>query len=179
MTNKKVEEALNKQIVVEAFSSQLYLAMASWCETKGYKGASDFLYKQTEEERFHMMKIFRYINERNGHAIVPELFKPPQDFSSISDLFDEVLKHEQMVTDSINKVLEISMTEKDYNTANFLQWFVNEQVEEEATAHNILDIINLIGRENPGGLYLIDKELQTIAAAKVVTPMNATTLATV
>ncbi|MDP4266658.1 MAG: ferritin [Bacteroidota bacterium] len=175
MLNKKVEDALNKQIVIEAFSSQLYLAMASWCEIKGYAGSADFLYKQTEEERIHMLKLFKYINDRAGHAIVPELYKPPQDFTSIVELFEEVLKHEQMVSDSINKQLEVAMTEKDYTTANFLQWYVNEQIEEEATARHILDIIKLIGKDNPGGYYLIDKELEKIAAAKTVTTLNAVT----
>jgi ferritin len=179
MLNKKVEEALNKQIGIEAFSSQLYLAMASWCEVKGFKGASDFLYKQTEEERIHMLKIFKHINERGGHAVVSELFKPPQDFPSIFELFEEVLKHEQMVSESINKLLEIAMAEKDYQTANFLQWFVNEQIEEEVTVRNILDIMSLIGKNQPGAAYLIDKELQKIAAAKVVATLSNTNSPTV
>ncbi|OFX75896.1 MAG: ferritin [Bacteroidetes bacterium GWE2_29_8] len=166
MLKKKVEEALNNQIEVEAFSSQLYLSMASWCNSNGFPGAAQFLYTQTEEERLHMLKIFHYINEKGGHAVVPALKKPQDKFKSVINIFEEVLKHEQYVTSTIDKLMEVCMTEKDYTTANFLQWYVNEQIEEESTAQGIIDRIKLIGKE-PSALYLIDVELENILAKKL------------
>ncbi len=152
------------QIELEAFSSQYYLAMASWAEMVGYNGTSKFLYLHADEERMHMLKLFHYINDRGGHAVVPALEQPPQTFNSISEIFEMVLSHEVKVTSEINNLVDICLKEKDYTTHNFLQWYVSEQIEEEALARNILDKLKLIGNDK-GGLYLLDRDLESMGAA--------------
>lgn len=164
MINKNVEKAINEQIIVEGFSSQLYLAMASWCETNGFQGAAKFLYKHTDEERMHMLKFVHYLNDRGGHAVIAALKAPPKDYKDIFFLFDEIMKHEEYVTSCINKLLEVTMKEKDFNTANFLQWFVMEQIEEESLFRGILDKFKMLGKEK-SMFYLIDKELEALGAA--------------
>lgn len=159
MISKIIEQGLNTQIELEAFSSQYYLAMASWAEMVGYNGTSKFLYTHSDEERMHMLKLFHYINDRGGHAIVPALEQPPQTFSSIVEVFEMVLNHEIKVSTEINNLVDICLHEKDYTTHNFLQWYVSEQIEEEALARNILDKLKLIGNDK-GGLYLFDRDLQ-------------------
>jgi ferritin len=159
MISKIIEQGLNTQIELEAFSSQYYLAMASWAEMVGYNGTSKFLYVHADEERMHMLKLFHYINDRGGHAIVPALEQPPQTFSSIVEVFELVLNHEIKVTNEINNLVDICLKEKDYTTHNFLQWYVSEQIEEEALARNILDKLKLIGNDK-GGLYLLDRDMQ-------------------
>ena len=149
MLSKKIEEALNKQVTVEASSSQVYLAMASWAETLGFEGVATFMYAHSDEEREHMLKLIKFINERGGHAKVSQLDAPPAEFGS---------QHEVKVSKSINDLVDITLQEKDYATHNFLQWYVSEQIEEEALARNILDKIKLIG-DDKGGLYLFDNDV--------------------
>ncbi|MDC3220190.1 ferritin [Flavobacteriales bacterium] len=158
MLNKKVEKALNKQIQIEAESSQFYLAMASWAENVGYPGTSDFLYTHSEEERAHMLKLVKYVNERGGIALIPALKAPQKDFESLTKVFKIFLEHETMVTSEINKVVDVCLSEKDYTTHNFMQWYVSEQLEEEALARMILDKVKMIG-EDKGGLYLFDRDI--------------------
>ena len=162
MLSKKIENALNRQIESEAMSSQLYLAMASWAETKGYSGSAKFLYAHSDEERQHMLKIFQYVNERSGHAVVSALKQPPKTFNSLLEVFNQILKHEVAVSSEINKLVDACLAEKDYPTNNFLQWYVSEQVEEERLAKHIVDKLNLVGNDK-GGLYLFDKELEGLA----------------
>lgn len=162
--NKNVEKAINAQIVVEGYSSQLYLAMASWCEANGFPGAAHFLFVHADEERMHMLKFIHYVNDRNGHAVVPALKAPPKDYKNIFHVFEEIMKHEEYVTAEINGLVEAAMNEKDFNTVNFLQWYVMEQVEEESLFRSILDKINLLGKEK-GMFYLLDKELDSMAVA--------------
>ena len=161
MINKKMETALNDQISKEAFSSYLYLSMASWCEIEGLAGCANFLYRHVEEEKEHMMKLFRYVNSVNGHALVPAVQKPPHDFTSIQKLFRQVYNHEKMITKSINELVGLCYKENDYTTLSFLQWYVEEQREEEDLVRTILDKIKLIG-EGPQSLFLIDQELEKI-----------------
>ena len=161
MISKKIERALNQQILMEGESSQYYLSMASWAEVNGFQGTSKFLYKHAEEERMHMLKLFGYINERGGRALVPAFKAPPVDFKSIRAIFDHILNHEVKVTKSINKIVEACLAEKDYTTHNFMQWYVAEQLEEEALARTIIDKLELIG-EDKGGLYLFDRDLETL-----------------
>ncbi len=158
MLSEKVEKALNKQLELEAYSSQLYLAMASWAEKNGYNGSSEFLYIHSDEEREHMMKLFHYINDRDGHAIVPALEAPPKNYDSIKAVFEEVLSHEKMISKSINDLVEICVNEKDYTTQYFLQWYVNEQIEEENLSKTNLDKLNLLG-ESKANMYIFDKEM--------------------
>jgi len=165
MIKNKVEKAINGQIKNEEHSSRLYMAMASWCQVKGYPGASDYLYNQSDEERAHMLKFINYLNERGGHSTLVALENPTADYKSLVDVFEKVLKHEEFITSEINKLYEVALNEKDYTTGSFLQWFITEQIEEEATVHGILDKMKLAGNE-AGGLFHIDKELSTLAAAK-------------
>ena len=113
--------------------------MASWAETKGLNGTAQFLYKHSDEERMHMLKLVQYINERGGIAEIPALEKPEASFESLNAVFQKLLEHEIMVTGEINKVVEICLNEKDYTTHNFMQWYVAEQIEEEALARTIMD----------------------------------------
>ena len=169
MLSERMQSVLNKQIRIEAESSQIYLAMASWSEIKGLEGVSQFMYAQSDEERLHMLKFFKYINERGGHAMVSELSAPALEFGSIKNMFETLFKHEVFVSQSINELVHISLEEKDYATHNFLQWYVAEQIEEEAQARNILDKINLIG-DDKGGLYLFDNDIKRLTVTSSVAP---------
>ena len=168
MLSKKIEKELNNQILLEAESSQTYLAMASWAEGEGFNGTVNFLYKHSDEERGHMLKLVRYINDRDGKAVIPALSKPESNYKSISQLFRTLLDHEMMVTESINRLVALCLEEKDYTTHNFLQWYVAEQIEEEALAKSIMDKLKLIG-DDKGGLYLFDRDIEGIS----VSPPNA------
>jgi len=163
MLNKKIEAALNEQIEKEAFSSALYLAMASWAEVKGMAGVADWFYVQSDEERLHMLKFVRYANERDGQALIPALKQPKKDFVSAKKAFEEVLKHEQFISASINDIVALCVSEKDFTTQHWLQWFVNEQIEEEANATRILDKLNLIG---DGNLYLFDRDIMSLRTSQ-------------
>ncbi len=158
MVSKKIEAELNAQIASEADSSQYYLAMASWAETQGFNGVAQFLFKHSDEERTHMLKLVKYVNERGGHAIIPALKEPPIKFSSLKTVFENLLNHEINVSQQINELVEICLKEKDYTTHNFLQWYVAEQIEEEALARLIMDKIKLIG-DDKGGLYMFDRDI--------------------
>lgn len=163
MFSKKVEKALNQQIQIEAESSQFYLAMASWAETQGLNGTSAFLFKHSDEERMHMLKLVRFVNQRGGHAIIPSLAEPPAKFDSIQSIFKSLHDHEEKVTQAINDVVDICLQEKDYTTHNFMQWYVSEQIEEESLARTIMDKLNMIGNDK-GGLYLFDRDLDMQAS---------------
>lgn len=172
MLSKKLEKALNSQIRIEAESSQIYLSMASWAETKGLEGIAQFMYKQSDEERMHMLKLVKFVNERGGHAQISELNAPKIEFGSFQKMFQELFDHEIFVSKSINDLVHVTLEEKDYATHNFLQWYVAEQIEEEALARNILDKINLIGNDK-GGLYLFDRDVQQITITSAAAPNPA------
>jgi len=157
--NPRVETALNDQISKEASSSQYYLAMASWAENNGLNGTSKFMYTHSDEERFHMLKLVKFVNERGGKALIPSIAQPPTEFDNLKSVFELLLKHEISVTDSINNLVDICLQEKDYTTHNFVQWYVSEQLEEEALARTILDKLKLIGDDN-GGMYMFDRDLE-------------------
>lgn len=161
MLSKKIETALNEQIKIEAESSQVYLSMACWAEIQGFEGVAQFMYAHSDEERMHMLKLVKFVNERGGHAKVSELAAPPTEFGSFRDMFQTLFDHEVMVSKSINDLVHITLEERDYATHNFLQWYVSEQIEEEALARNILDKINLIG-DDKGGLYLFDNDVKQL-----------------
>ncbi len=156
MLSKKVEEILNVQVQKEGYSSQLYLSMASWAEIKGYAGIAAWFYAQSDEERMHMLKIIKYVNDRGGKAIVPEIEKPPVDFPTIKEIFDKVMAHEVFITKSINEIVAVCIDDKDYTTQSWVQWFVNEQIEEEASVQAIIDKLNLVGDHN---MYLFDRDI--------------------
>ena len=162
MVSKTIETALNRQIELEGSSSQYYLAMASWAEVQGLNGVSQFLYQQSDEERMHMLKLIRFVNERGGKAFIPKLDTPQQEFQSVNQIFEEVLNHEMLVSNEINHLVDICLKEKDYTTHNFLQWYVSEQIEEESLARNVLDKLKLIGNDK-SGLYFFDRDLQSMS----------------
>jgi ferritin len=159
MLTKKIEKILNDQIEKEGYSSNLYLAMASWADTEGYAGIAQWLFAQAEEELMHMMKFFHFINERGGHAIVPAFEQPPTKFDGIKKLFDQVLKHEQFISGSINEIAALAQKENDFGTQNWIQWFVTEQIEEEASVQSIIDKLKMLGDKN---MYMFDRDIMTL-----------------
>ncbi len=169
MLNEKVEKTLNEQIELEQFSSQLYLAMASWAEKNGYNGTANFLYEHSDEEREHMLKLFHYVNDRGSHAIVPQSDKPESEYKSVQKVFEEIYDHEKMISDKINQLVGICYEEKDFTTVNFLQWYVAEQIEEENLFGTILDKLNLLGGDK-AKMYMFDNEME-----KMVTEQTADT----
>jgi len=111
-----------------------------------------------------MLKLFKYINDRGGHALVPGLDAPPKAYNSIHEIFETILSHEIKVSNEINALVELCIQEKDYTTHNFLQWYVAEQIEEETLARNVLDKLKLIG-DDKGGMYLFDRDLEALSAS--------------
>ncbi|MBK8685215.1 MAG: ferritin [Chitinophagaceae bacterium] len=159
MLSQTMQEALNKQVMLEASSSQAYLAMASWAEIQpGMDNVAEYFYMQSEEERIHMLKLMRFINERGGYALVPALAQPIVTFKSLKNMFESFLQHEVEVSNSINELVDLTLKEKDYATHNFLQWYVSEQIEEEKSARILNDKLELIG-EDKSGLYLFDRDI--------------------
>lgn len=174
MLSKIVQDGLNKQVAMEAASSQAYLAMASWCEIQpGLDGVTQFFYEQSDEERMHMLKLLRYINERGGFGVVPQLDQPNITFVSLNKVFEDFLKHEIAVSDSINDLVDLALKEKDYATHNFLQWYVSEQIEEEALARMLNDKLELVG-DDKGGIYLFDRDITTLRTANAKANTNKT-----
>lgn len=161
MISKTMEDALNQQIALEGYASFLYLSMASWCDKQGLQGCAAFMHRQSEEERAHMLRIFHYISEVDGHALTPAISQPPHEFESIRSLLEQVYAHEQKVTAAIHNLISVSYQDNDHTTLNFLQWYVTEQREEEALMRNILDRVRLIG-DGPMSLFYIDKEIEKI-----------------
>jgi ferritin len=133
--------------------------MASWAENNGLPGIAQWLYAQAEEERIHFLKFIKYINERGGSTVIPEFKKPPSVFKGVEELFSEVLKHEEFITASINEIAFFTLEEKDFNTNNFLQWFLTEQVEEEASVRTIIDKLKLTG---PANMYVFDRDILSL-----------------
>lgn len=168
MITPRMEEALNNQVGMEGYASFLYLSMASWCERESLEGCARFMQRQSDEERMHMLKMFNYINEVDGHALTPGINQPPHTWNSVQELFEQVYEHEQKVTAAINELVALSMQEKDHATYSFLQWYVDEQREEEALMRTILDRIKLIGDGNMS-LYYIDNEVNAINKASGTT----------
>ncbi len=156
MLTKKVEDICNRQIEREGYSSNLYLAMASWAENKGMAGIAGWLYQQSDEERQHMLKFIKYVNERGGCASIPAFKQPPVKYKGVKEMFGEVLKHEQYITASINEVLATAIAENDYATTNWIQWFVKEQLEEESSVQLIIDKLAMAGEH---GLYFLDRDI--------------------
>ena len=156
MLNKKVEQVLVIQLEKEAYSSNLYLSMAVWAETNGFEGTAKWFYAQAEEERIHMLKFIKYINERGGVAVISSIEQPPAEFKDIKAVFNKVLEHEEYVTGLINNIVGVCLEEKDFTTQSWVQWFVTEQIEEEASVCAIIDRLKLLGDHN---LYLFDRDI--------------------
>lgn len=163
MLSEQMQDALNEQVRIEAESSHIYLAMASWAEIQpGINNITAFFYRHSDEERMHMLKLIHFINDRGGFAQVPQLNQPTMTYPSIKHAFSELLEHEIKVSESINKLVDIALQEKDYATHNFLQWYVAEQIEEEGLARTLNDKLELIG-DDRGGLYLFDRDILNVS----------------
>ena len=167
--SKTLAAALNAQMTNEAHNAQIYLAYASWASEKGYDGIANFLFRHANEERNHMMKFLEYILKRGAKVVVTEIPGPGEDPVSMQDCFEKVFKYEVENTTNIYDIVNVSMAEKDWATWNFLQWFVNEQTEEETLALDLLDKIKIAGGVNAkdDALFALNKEL-------AVTPDDAT-----
>lgn len=157
----EMQEKLNNQIEMEGYASFLYLSMYTWCDYHGLIGCAQFFKRQADEEHMHMMKLVEYMQEMDVQPIIPAISQPPSEFGEINTMFEKVLAHEQKVTHSINDLVDFSNKNKDHSTYNFLQWYVEEQREEENLIRTILDRIKLIG-DSPQKLYYIDKEVEAI-----------------
>ncbi len=166
MISEKIEKAFIQQIKEEEHSSRIYLAMASWCDANGYPGAAAFFYRQTQEERFHALKFIQHLNERGGHAHIMDLPLPDNKFDNIKEIFEKTMEHEKFISSCVNNLYDLALQEKDFSTLSWLKWFIDEQIEEEATVGSILDKFALIGSDK-GGYYMLDKELQLLAAKPV------------
>lgn len=160
--SQNTKKLLNNQIILEANAASSYLAMASWCEITGYMGAARFFYAQSDEERSHMLKFIRYLNNIGGNATIPATKSPPNSFKSLESTIRAALNNEQLVTKAIYAIVEIAQKEKDHSTHTFLDWFVNEQVEEEKKFETILQKFDLIGRDKIA-IHEIDKILGNLA----------------
>lgn len=158
MPSKKMEKALNKQINAEMYSAYLYAAMGAHFDSENLDGFANWMKAQAHEEMTHAMKFYAYIVETGGRVVFEAIEKPPVNFGKPEKIFDEVLKHERKVTKLINGLVALARDENDYATENFLQWFVAEQVEEEATADDILQKVKMIG-EHPNGLFMMNAQL--------------------
>jgi ferritin len=156
--SEETEKLLNNQIMMEGKSAAAYLSMGSWCDMMGYMNSANFLYIHAEEERKHMLKLFRYVNDSGGHALQPEITGIQHHFNSLREIFDKILEHEIAVTQSINNIVEHSLNIKDYATFNFMQWYVTEQREEETLARRAIELFEIIGEEGIG-LWTIDQEV--------------------
>ena len=158
MLNKKMEDALNEQINAELYSAYLYLAMSSYFESVNLSGLARWMKMQTQEEMFHAMKMYDFVNERGGRASLKAIAQPQLDWDSALAVFNDVYQHEQKVTGLINNLVDLALAERDHATNIFLQWFVSEQVEEEATASSIVEKLKMIG-DDASSLFALDQEL--------------------
>lgn len=153
-----MEEALNEQINKELYSSYLYLSMAAYSSSIGLPGFARWFKVQVKEETIHGMKIFNYVNMQRGRVRLKEIKEPPMEFGTPMEMFQKTLQHEQFITRSINDLVELALSEKDETTASFLQWYVEEQVEEEENDNEIIDKLKIVG-ENKDALSALDAEL--------------------
>jgi len=158
MLSEKMVEALNEQINKEIYSAYLYLSMSAYSEYIGLKGFANWFMVQYQEEMEHAMKIYRYINDHGAQVKLKAIEKPPAEFGSPIEMFEKTLEHEKFVTKSINDLVDLAIKENDHATQIFLQWFVTEQIEEEANDNEIIAKLKLVGKEG-NGLFMIDKEL--------------------
>ena len=155
---KAVEDAMNEQIRNEFFSAYQYLSMAAYCESENLPGFARWMRTQAWEETEHAMKFYNFILDRNGRVVLQGLEGPLVDFGSPLEVFEQALEHEQKVTTMINDLYALAVTENDYASQTFLQWFVTEQVEEEKNAGDVVDTLKMIGDKSEA-LFLLDREL--------------------
>lgn len=159
MIKEKMLNAINDQINAEQYSAFLYLSMSAWFQDKGLPGFANWMYIQYQEELTHANKFFNYVHERGGKVILKAIEQMPTDWDGIIEVFEATLEHEQLVTSSIDNLVDIAIEVKDHATQSFLQWFVDEQVEEEANVQEILDTLKLIGGQG-NGIFMLDREMR-------------------
>jgi len=160
--SKTLAAALNEQMTKEAHASQIYLSYASWADSRGFSGVSNFLFRHAQEERNHMMKILEYILKRGAEVNVVAIPSPSGNPESINNCFEKIFAHEVDNTKSVYKLVKMSLDEEDWATWNFMQWFVKEQVEEETLALSLLDKMKIAGGEkiSSNTLYSFDRDLE-------------------
>ncbi|NOY95823.1 MAG: ferritin [Chlorobi bacterium] len=159
MLKEKVLDAINNQINAEIYSAYLYLSMSAYFNNKGLNGFANWMFVQYQEELAHSIKFFNYVNERGSRVVLKAIEQVPSDFESTLSVWEKTLEHEQMVTEMINGIMDVAIEENDHATKSFLQWFIDEQVEEEATVTEILDTLKLIdGQAN--GIFMLDREMR-------------------
>jgi len=158
MISEKMQEALNEQVNKEFYSAYLYLAMSAYCNTVGLPGFANWMRMQFEEESLHVTKMYDYILDQGGQVHLKQIDEPPKEYGSALDVFQQTLEHEQYVTGLIHQLMDLAVEEKDYATQTFLQWYVTEQVEEEANVNDILAPLRMVG-DDKGGLMMIDQQL--------------------
>ncbi len=158
MMNKKIEKAFNAQINAETYSAYMYWAMSAALEAMDLPGFANWMRIQAQEEMTHSAKFYHHIIERGGRVTLTAIDGPPTEWNDVQAVFANVLEHEQKVTGLINDLMDLALAEKDHASAMFLQWFVTEQVEEEATANDLLGKLKIAG-STPAGLYMLDKEM--------------------
>jgi ferritin len=155
-----VEKALNQQIAIEATASQLYLSWGSWAEREGFPGISSFFYAHSEEERQHMLKMIQYVNKRGGTALIAGTVTTQPSFPTLLPLFEAFLVEEEVVTHHINEVMHECVQSKDYITHDFLQWFAQEQIQEEGLCKDLIDRLKLLNGDK-SGLYVFDRDIMS------------------
>ncbi len=164
MINKKIQDALNAQITLEQYSAQLYLAMSAHCEGRSFRGFAHWLRVQAQEETKHAMKLVTFLLDRGGKLELGAIGAPPSDFGTVTQVFEKILEHEKSITVKIAALFELSRAEKDYASEITLQWYVTEQVEEEANVGQIVDQLKAVG-EQGGGIWYLDSKMGKRAAS--------------
>jgi len=165
MLKSIIEKAINKQINAELWSAYLYLSMSAYFQSINLKGFANWMWVQAREEVTHAMRLYHHVVDRSGRVILTAIDKVPTEWKSPLDAFEDTYKHEVKVTSLINDIADLAMKEKDHTTINMLQWFINEQVEEEATADEIRQRLKMVGKDS-SALFMIDQEL----GARIFTP---------
>ena len=158
MLSKTLQDAMNEQIKNELYSAYLYLSMSAYCEAANLPGFAHWMRMQAQEEEAHAMKFYDFIHERGGRVVLQAIDQPPVEFPSPRAVFEQTLEHEQKVTAMIHDLYALAVEEKDYASQIFLQWFVTEQVEEEASASQILETLKMIG-DKGHALIMLDRQL--------------------
>ena len=168
MLGKKMADALNRQLNAETYSAYLYQSMGAFFESQGLKGFANWMNVQAKEEMLHVMKLYDFIHERGGRVLLAAVEGPPTEWRDPLAVFEDVFAHEQKVTGLINGLVDLAVEERDHATNSFLRWFVDEQVEEEASAGGVLEKLKLLG-DAKGGMFMMDREL----GLRVFTPPPA------
>lgn len=158
MIGRKIQDAINKQIGAEQYSSQLYLAMSAHCDSKSFRGVAHWLRVQAQEETAHAMKLITFLLDRSGRLELAGVDAPPMEFGTVTQVFEKILEHERGNTAKIGALFELARAEKDYACEVALQWYVTEQVEEEATIGRIYDQLKAVG-EQGGGIWYLDSKM--------------------